>query len=228
MQSESQITLTREQRQKENMQYNSLLELLAAKYGTDKLSHGYIPFYEQYMPINSRVMIEVGAAKGASALMFDEYFMHNIDIHIVDLFINPDFVTTRWCRNKNFVPYSGSQSNINFLSTINVQADFIEEDASHNCYDQLITWKHMMVNNLKTGGVYFMEDVHTSQPKERFYWGYGVDEFEDTPLWLFKNYLETGKIKNKFFSEGESELFENIIKEVHICADEKLIVIIKK
>jgi len=204
------------------------LESLAAKYGTDKLQHGYIPFYEKYMPTNSRVMIEVGAAKGASALMFDEYFNNDIDIHIVDLFINPDFISTRWCRNRNFVPYAGSQSDINFLSTIKVQADFIEEDASHNCWEQVVTWKHMMVNNLKSGGVYYMEDTHTSHPKEKFYWGNGVDEFEDTPLWLFRNYNETGKIESKFFSEGESNLFENIIDEVHICADNKLIVIIKK
>jgi hypothetical protein len=210
------------------MTYNKSLEIIANKYGTDKLAHGYIPYYETYMPPNSRTMIEIGAAKGASALMFDEYFNNDIDIHIVDLFINTDFVSTRWCRNRNFVPYAGSQSDINFLSSIKAQADFIEEDASHNCADQLITWKHLFVNNLKSGGVYFMEDTHTSQPTEKFYWGGGVEKFEDTPLWLFENYLITGKVENFMFRKEEALVFENLIDSVHIEADRKLIIIKKK
>lgn len=209
------------------MIYNSSLEVLAKKYGTDKLQHGYLPYYQKYIPAKSKTMIEIGVAYGASAQMFDEYFNNNIDIHIIDLFMNNDFVSERWCRNKNFVPYAGSQSNINFLSSINVQADFIEEDASHNCFEQLVTWKHCFVNNLRSGGVYFLEDTHTSKPQEKFYWGNGVEVFEDTPLWMFKNFLETGKIKNFLFTEGESWVFENLIKEVHIEADEKLIIIVK-
>lgn len=204
------------------------LTSLAEKYGTDKLGHGYIPIYAEHLPDYCRTFIEIGVAEGASAMMWNDFYgSENIDLHLIDLFINKDFVSARWCRNRNFVPHTGSQSNINFLSTINVQANVISEDASHNCFDQIITFKHLMVNNLQSNGVYFLEDTHTSRLEEKFYWGNGVENFEDTPLWLFKNYIHTGKIVSKFFSQGESELFENIIKEVHVCADEKLIVIKK-
>jgi len=204
-----------------------LLTSLAETYGTDKLGHGYLPIYHKYLPEKPMTMIEIGCMNGASAKMFDSYFFNEMDVHIIDLFLNPEFVSMRWCRENFFVPYQGSQSDIKFLSTINVQADFIEEDASHNCSDQLITWKHCFVNNLKSGGVYFLEDTHTSRPEEKFYWGNGVVNYEDTPLWMFKNYLETGKIKNFMFRKEEAEVFESLIKEVHIEADEKLIVIIK-
>lgn len=201
---------------------------LAEKYGTDKLGHGYIPVYEKHLPKHPMSMIEIGCMNGASAKMFDDYFDNKIDVHIIDLFLNPDFVSMRWCRNNFFVPYQGSQSDIGFLSKINVQADFIEEDASHNCHEQLITFRHCFVYNLKSKGVYFLEDTHTSKPEEKFYWSGGVQNYEDTPLWMFKNYMETGVIKNFMFSDADAEMFENIIESVHIEADEKIIIIKKR
>lgn len=216
---------------KEQKQMNKLefLTSLAEKYGTDKLGHGYLPVYHKYLPERPMTMIEIGCMNGASAKMFDDYFENKIDVHIIDLFLNPDFVSMRWCRDNFFVPYQGSQSDLQFLSNIKVQADFIEEDASHNCLEQLITFKHCFINNLRSGGVYFLEDTHTSRPEEKFYWDENaIKTFEDTPLWMFKNYVETGKIQNFLFSEGESGVFENLIKEVHIEADEKIVVIIKK
>ena len=202
------------------------LTSLAEKYGTDKNQHGYLPVYAQYLPDTCRTFIEVGVAKGASAMMWNDFYgSEELCIHLVDLFINPDFVSERWCWNRHFIPHKGSQSDLRFLSKINAEAEVVSEDGSHNAFDMLITFKHIFINNLASGGVYFMEDTHCN--RDEFYWGNGIQSFEDTPLWMFKNYLQTGKIENYLFREGEVEVFENLIKEVHVEADEKLIVIIK-
>lgn len=206
------------------------LDVLGKKWGTDKNSdyHNYLVHYEKHLPDKCRYFLEIGVANGFSAMMFNEYFGEDeVDLHIIDLFINKEFVSPRWCRNMGFVPHIGSQTDYDFLRTVNVQAEVIEEDASHNCFDQIFTFKHCFINNLQGGGVYFMEDTHTSQPSEKFYWGEGVETFEDTPLWLFDNYLRTNKIVSKFFNEGESEVFESLIKSVHIEAEDKLIIIKK-
>jgi len=205
-----------------------ILESLADAFKTDKKEHGYLPFYVEYMPEVVRDYLEIGIARGGSLQMFNSYFDGKTDIHCIDLFLDPNHVTQRWCREHFFVPYQCSQTDIARLSTIKHEFDVVSEDASHNCYDQIVTFKHIFVNNLRASGVYFLEDTHTSQPKEKFYWGNGVEEFEYTPLWLFKNFVETGKIKSKFFNEGESAMFENIIESVHVCAEDKLIVIKKK
>jgi hypothetical protein len=204
----------------------SYLETLGRRYKTDKVEHGYLPFYEKHIPKNTLSYLEVGIAKGASLLMFNDYFQGKVDIHCVDLFLDPNHTTQRWCREHFFVPYQCSQTDIDSLSRIHQKFELISEDASHNSAHQIITFKHLFVNNLNSGGVYFIEDTHCCN--DSFYWGEGVNVFEDTPLWMFKNYLETGKIQNKFFNDGERKVFQNLIKSVSIEADEKLIIITKK
>lgn len=205
-----------------------LLTSLAEKYGTDKLGHGYLPVYSKYLPDKCRTLIEVGVAKGSSALVWNDYFGEDeVSINLVDLFINREFVSERWCLNRNFIPHKGNQADIKFLSSINAQAEVTIDDASHNALETLITFKHLFVNNTQSGGVYFIEDTQCS--KDEYYWDKNaIHSFEDTPLWMFKNYVQTGKIQNFLFSEGESEVFESLIKEVHIEADEKIIIIKKK
>lgn len=203
------------------------LSRLAAKYGTDKLNHGYIPVYEQYLPKTCRTLIEIGVANGASAQMWNDFYgEENVCLHLVDLFINPEFVSERWCINRNFVPHKGSQSDIEFLSTIKAQAEVITDDGSHNAYDMLASFKHLFVNNMQSGGVYFMEDCHCNLDK--FYYGRGVNDFKDTPLYMFREYLRNGKIENFMFRKEEAEVFESLIKSVHIEAEGKIIVITKK
>lgn len=205
-----------------------ILELLAKKYTTDKLEHGYLKSYAKYLPEKIHSFLEIGVLKGASVKMFDEFYSHKPEIYLIDLFEEEGNLTTREAREAGWIPIKGSQTDYAVLNKLEDKVDFISEDASHNCYDQIFTFKHCFLNNLKEGGLYFLEDTHTSKPEEKFYWNNGVDVFEDTPLWLFKNYIDTGKIENKFFNEGESEVFESLIDWVKIEADEKLIIIKRK
>lgn len=199
----------------------------ATKTGTDKLQHGYIKSYAQYLPDKCRSLLEIGIAEGRSALLWDMFYGKDVlDLHYIDLFLNPDFVNERWCRNRGIMPHAGSQSDVEFLSTIKNKFEVIVDDGSHNAAHQLISFKHLFLNNTKEGALYFIEDTHCN--KEEFYWGEGVTQFEDTPIFMFKHFLQTGKIRNLFFNTAESEQFEDLIKWVRIECDEKLIIIKRK
>lgn len=202
------------------------LDELAAKYGTDKLEHGYLPHYRNFLPQECRSLLEIGAAKGASALMWRDYYP-DCDIHLLDLFGDPDHVSVKWCREHFFVPHQGDQGSLKVLATIQEQFDVIIDDGSHRADHQLISFKHLFFNNLVAGGVYAIEDCHCN--KLPFYWGDGaVTMFEYTALHMFNRFKETGEIDNPYFNEGEVEVFKSVIDHVEVLEDEKLILIWRK
>lgn len=200
---------------------------LATQTGTDKLGHGYMQMYAQYLPDKCTSLLEIGIAEGKSALLWDEFYgKEKLDLQYLDLFINPDFVNERWCRNRGIKTHKGSQADLEVLSSIKDSFDVIIDDGSHSPQHQLVSFKALFLNNLKSSGVYFVEDLHCC--KDEFYWGEEITQFEDTTLFMFQHYLEAGTIRNKFFNEGERKVFESLIDWVKIECDEKLAIIKRK
>lgn len=199
---------------------------LASEYGTDKLEHGYLPHYQQHLPSSCRSLLEIGAARGASALMWREYYP-DCDIHLLDLFLNPDFVSVKWCREHFFVPHQGDQGSLKVLASIQQQFEVIIDDGSHRADHQLISFKHLFFNNLISGGLYAIEDCHCN--KLPFYWGDGaVTMFEYTALHMFKVLKETGELSNPYFTGEEIEIYNSIIDRIEILEQDKLILIWRK
>lgn len=202
------------------------LKQIAERTGTDKLGHGYIELYEKYFPVACRTFLEIGVERGKSALMWDEYYGHDeIELHLIDLFINPEFVSARWCQNKGFFVHKGDQSDIEFLYTIKGSFQCIVDDGSHSASHMMISWKHLFVNNCASGSVYAIEDVFTNH--NEFYRG-DIASFEDTPLGFFKRFMETGRVVHPYFSQSEADTFEQIIGDVVITEGEKIIFITRK
>jgi hypothetical protein len=199
---------------------------LAQKHLTDKLEHGYLPHYQQHLPAQCRSLLEIGAAKGASALMWQEFYP-DCDIHLLDLFLDPNHVSAKWCREHFFVPHQGDQGSLKVLASIQDQFGVIIDDGSHRADHQLISFKHLFFNNLVSGGLYSIEDTHCN--KLPFYWGDGfVTMFEYTALYMFRHLKETGELVNPYFNEGEAEIFKSLIGRIEILEDEKLILIWRK
>lgn len=199
---------------------------LAVKYKTDKSDHNYCGHYAQHLPTQCRSLLEIGAAKGASALMWRDYYP-DCDIHLLDLFLNPDFVSVKWCREHFFVPHQGDQGSLKVLATIQEQFDVIIDDGSHRADHQLISFKHLFFNNLVSGGVYAIEDCHCNRLP--FYWGDGaVTMFEYTALHMFKTLKETSELVNPYFTGDEIEIYKSIIDQVEILEQDKLILIWRK
>lgn len=203
-----------------------ILEELAAKYKTDKLEHGYLPHYEQHLPTTCRSLLEIGAAKGASAMMWREHYP-DCDIHLLDLFLDASHVSVKWCREHFFVPHQGDQGSLKVLAAIQEQFDVIIDDGSHRADHQLISFKHLFFNNLVSGGIYSIEDTHCNSLP--FYWGDGaVTMFEYTALHMFKTLKETGELINPYFNGEEIEIYKSIIDRVEILEQDKLILIWRK
>lgn len=198
--------------------------------GTDKVKHGYIEPYSEHLPTRDavRAMLEIGVAEGASAEMWRRWYP-DADIHLIDLFLAPPpHVGMKWCRDNGFVPYQLDQSEVLELGMqIRTKYEIIVDDGSHRADHQLISFKQLFWNNLRSGGVYAIEDCQCN--KDKFYNGNGrVKDFTDTALATFKKFKETSTLINPYFSEAESRIFQEMIGRVEILADEKLILIWRK
>jgi len=144
------------------------LEALAAKYGTDKLQHGYIPFYEQHLPKSPKRILEIGVKEGRSLAMWAEYFP-DAEIHGLDLFEENsqgrvwDFLVLQDAPLDKVFMHPGNQCDWRVLEELRkYDFDVIVDDGSHNSRDQLMTFF-----GLFNGKQYFIEDLHCC--REQFY-----------------------------------------------------------
>ncbi len=196
------------------------LEEIAQLTGTDKLKHDYLPYYEKHLPDNPLYLLEIGAFKGASLVMWDTYYKkvlgRAVNIHTMDLFDQKENITERWCLENSFVPFKGDQGNFADLDKLPKSTyDVIIEDGSHNSIHQIKTMAYCFLNNLRSGGVWVTEDLHCC--KNKFYWSEGVDCFEKTLLYFLKNmdnkeYMDSINEANNFlhFIKSIKDLFADV------------------
>lgn len=203
----------------------TLLATLAEKYGTDKLEHGYIPYYEKHMPNSPESLLEIGCFKGASLKMWKEYYTDKTKISTIDLFGGAENISHEEIGNFGIKAYKGSQSDVKFLYGINEQFDVIIDDGSHNSDDQLISFKHLFINNLKPGGVYVVEDLHCCN--ESFYWG-AVTDFRHTMLGILQRIKggSESSLRNNPLLRGEGDVLEDLMGEIRLY-DDKIAFIFK-
>lgn len=152
------------------------LDSIGRKYGTDKSSahHNYLVTYEKYFaPLRHQPikLLEIGAGGyehpdrgGQSLHMWSEYFPQGT-ISCVELYDKSKLKLP--ARTKI---YQGSQDNGTFLNGLLEklgQQDIIIDDGSHinaltiASFDILFPW-------VKSGGIYIVEDAHTSYWKENY------------------------------------------------------------
>lgn len=204
------------------------LDSLALKFGTDKASnwHGYTKYYAKHLPDKCRRLLEIGIAEGKSGLMWEEFYgKDELELNYIDLFENPDFVSQRFCWNRGWKAYKGNQHDTDFLYSITDMFDVIIEDGSHNSFDQIVSFKHLFCNNLKSGGLWVTEDLHACN--DEFYRQSESVDLEDTLLSSFKKFEDHGSLLSRFFSHSENDFFKENIKEFHLY-DDKICFIVKK
>src|SRR6185503_3154696 len=178
------------------------LDTLAQIYQTDKREHGYLPHYEKYLPDKCRWLLEIGVAHGQSLHLWNDLYGTDCEISAIDLFEDPEHKSPRWCRRNEYIPYIEDQSDTNFLYTLRTKFEVIIDDGSHNADHQWISFKHLFLNNLRSGGLYVTEDLHCN--KEPFYCQ-SIKRFEDTMLYVFKNYEKNKIPVSDMFTAQEAE-----------------------
>lgn len=204
------------------------LSRIATKYNTDKHGHhDFTKIYEVYLrdirhlPV---ILIEVGIGGyefidrgGGSLQMFKEYFpkgsIHGIDIYDKS-FINQDRIST----------YIGSQTDKIFLNSVvnkTGNPDVILDDGGHVSPNTIRTFE-ILYPLLKSGGYYFLEDVHTSGwPGE--YQGCENPKEGNTILNYIKNL--TDQLNWEVWKGEYRTEFSNTIEFIHFY---KEVIIIKK
>lgn len=129
---------------------DTTLKELAFMYGTDKLEHGYIPFYEKYLPKNPKKILEIGVKEGRSIRMWQKYFPA-AEVHGLDLF--EEFPVPN-IPGATF--HKGNQCDWLLLEQLRKEDfDIIIDDGSHVARHQMISFF-----GLFNGKHYFIEDLH--------------------------------------------------------------------
>ena len=165
------------------------LNNIAKFYGTDKSSeiHNYCEKYEKYLPfdrLEPLKILEIGVWDGKSLLTWKDYFPNSTVVGI-DIM---DRCSEYTIPAKNIWVEIGSQNDLNFLkNVINKWGpfDMILDDGSHMNDDVIFSFKHL-IDSVKTGGVYVVEDTACSYWEE---YGGGYKK-ENTMVEYFKNLID--------------------------------------
>ena len=146
------------------------LDDLALWYGADKCSagHGFAKIYESHVaPLRNQsvTLIEIGVFRGASLRMWRDYFPRG---RIFGVDILPDAIEARAERIEVFVGDQSDPALLGELLAVSGSPDIVVDDGAHRVDLQLASlaflWPH-----LKPGGLYVIEDTHTSYLE-----GYGM------------------------------------------------------
>jgi len=172
------------------------LDLLGLRHNTDKASldrvrertnemnagrnpgHDFLRKYafylDRYVDKKNFVLIELGAGPdwniGASAQMWKEYFWReDFRLHIVDI-----KESTRRLADKRTQVTVADLGDLDALSRLSeIRCDVVIDDASHFWGHQIATFATLFPK-LAPGGLYIIEDIHTSFGPKRQRWARGA------------------------------------------------------
>jgi hypothetical protein len=189
-------------------------------------------YYDEYDFMFSRFrgnlinLLEIGVQKGGSIATWLEYFPK---AHIVGIDIDPE--CKQYERDSAKI-YIGSQEDADFLKMVEQREgpfDIVIDDGGHTMKQNLTTF-NTLFPLLKDGGIYVVEDLHTS------YWGeFGgglhkektminriTNLIDDMHYWAI-NHPRAGifrKVKHKLFNTPHgkaSNIFEETVRSIYIA-----------
>ena len=134
---------------------------LGLAYNTDKATfHEYTKFYQTHFDAlrhSTKAVLEIGVHYGASLLMWKDYFI-NAQIY------GADKEDASHLKSDRIDIFQLDQENVDELRKLPTQLDMIIEDGGHTMLQQQTTLKILLPENLRSGGIYVLEDLHTSLP----------------------------------------------------------------
>ncbi len=149
------------------------LDNLALTAGTDKSSafHNYTKIYSKYFDSlrNEKIkFLEIGIYFGDSVKLWESYFP-NADLYFVD--INPSLIKYHSTRSQyHYVNQADAKAMHKLANALSGNFDVIIDDGGHKMDQQIISFQALFPY-VKSGGLYIIEDLHTSYWKE--YGGHG-------------------------------------------------------
>jgi trans-aconitate methyltransferase len=180
---------------------------------TDKISHGYLQVYDPlFMSLDSiSNVLEIGVYNGDSLRLLQNYFP-NSNIYGFDLTPPRDHHY-----NDRFKVLLGNQEDRDdlngILNNIDGEFDLIIDDGGHTMKQQQTSFGFLF-RHLKNGGVYILEDLHTSR--------YGLNsEYINkddliTTLDMLQNFKNTNNIISNHMLDHEIKYLEENIESIEI------------
>ncbi len=186
---------------------------LGLQYGTDKASyHQFTPFYNTFLEAErekAEWVMEIGILNNSSLRMWEDYFP-NATIVGVD---NQDKSQYEEDRIKIFLADQGDNKQLlDVIKGTSSSFDMIIDDGSH-LIDHQMTTLGFLFPFVKHGGIYIIEDLHTSH----------FDLFPDwfnadvkiTALQSIES-LRDGKFVSQYLEQHEHDYIEENVDNVHI------------
>lgn len=129
--------------------------------------HKYIPFYERFLPKNVNKIVEIGVFKGDSIRFWNDRFSEAI-VYGVDIIKEQD----SWPKSSKNIYFQLDQADTvkyrEALKVIGNDIDVFVEDGSHFPEHQKTTLVET-IGCIKKGGIYILEDIHTSHKSHPYY-----------------------------------------------------------
>lgn len=163
------------------------LNHLALESGADKSSnyHNYTEIYAQYFaslkekPIK---FLEIGIHQGSSVKLWERYFK-NAELHFIDI----TFSTIKYFSDRShyhLVNQEDPQALQKFAVETGGNFDIIVDDGGHMMNQQIVSFQNLFPH-IKSGGMYIIEDLHTS------YWpSYGGGNHPGTTIAFLKGLID--------------------------------------
>lgn len=178
---------------------------LCDQYRTDKCPdhHNYVQIYDTlFAPIRdtSLKILEIGVFQGRSMRLWEAYFpvaqIYGLDIESKSHYDSP--------RVKTLVADQGKRDDLaRVLATTGRDFDLILDDGGHRMDQQQLSFG-ILFPTLKGGGLYIIEDVHTSFAEK--YPGYGVEpDGQNSTYAMIDRFVRTGNIRSKYLTQAESD-----------------------
>lgn len=192
-----------------------LVELSEA-FGTDKRPsmHNFIEVYDKYLtPLQDSVhrVFEIGIFNGASHKMW-KCFFDSAEVYGIDIKPKP------WIEKLGIHTYIANQANRehlqSFIDSSGGQFDVIIDDGGHYMNHQQVSLGFLF-EHLKPGGIFIVEDVHTSMPE--FYKGFGVDSTQsNTTMKMIVDYMTTENFESEYMLDSEERYLEKNIDYIEL------------
>lgn len=130
-----------------------------------RLIHKWDHYFEIYEKYFSKYkgkklnILEIGISHGGSLQLWKKYFGDQVSIYAID--INPE---CKQFEDENTKIFIGSQSDRDFLDEVISQLpelDIVIDDGGHTMLQQIVSFE-MLYLKVREGGLYMVEDTHTS------------------------------------------------------------------
>ena len=176
---------------------------LCAQNPTDKCAdhHNYVDLYERFLqPVRHEAqrVLEIGVLDGDSMRMWEAFFstarIYGIDI--VDSSVHDtDRITTAIADQADRAQLGA------FVEAHGSEFDVILDDGGHRMSQQQVSFGFLFPH-VRPGGIYIIEDVHTSFPE--LWPGHGVEDGgANSTYTMIDNFVRTGAFESRYLTETE-------------------------